>query len=463
MKLQGPRWQVERACLLHSKFLDLALMIDCEGLHLTKLLVELSESLHGRVLASGHRLKSSPGTLTRLWYRWDNGGRNAQALMSYYRPPTHVKKLPEDLAVEIQRLASAETGGRDKHGNGIEGAGLHKDLTRRWKSGESLPGIGTWREFWARTQPGIRPPALAPDFPWSVKTVLRHMGTRAVRTFGNRGRAAATKFMPTMQRDYSKLRKCEYYTLDDAVVDLFAIDVDGRVVRCCLYLLMEVSSRNIIAFVCKPVKKICAEDVSELLCHGLQADGYGIGVDYVTHIFFEQGTTACSEYKQAIFEGVSGGRIKIHRTGMQSSTRWIGSARDKSSGKANSKAVIESFIRNLHRRLLTLPGQVGNMYQNMPANAGIGDEKVKDPSKRKKPDLSLAATSELLAQFKLTAMAAGVDAEIKLPVLMLAELQCEVAKALREFSTTRGHGMQGFHSITEAEIATGVWRQVSTH
>ena len=27
----------------------------------------------------------------------------------------------------------------------------------------------------------------------------------------------------------------------------------------------------------------------------------------------------------------------------------------------------------------------------------------------------------------------------------------------------RGHGMQGFHSITEAEIATGVWRQVSTH
>ena len=98
----------------------------------------------------------------------------------------------------------------------------------------------------------------------------------------------------------------------------------------------------------------------------------------------------------------------------------------------------------------------------MPANAGIGDEKVKDPSKRTKTDLSLAAAAELLAQFKLTALAAGVDADIKLPVLMLAELQCEVAKALREFSNTRGHGMQGFHTVTEAEIAPGVWRQVST-
>jgi len=461
MKLQGPRWQVTRACLLNKEFNDVALQVACEGLPLTGLLAELAARIGGRDLGDKHTLKASAGTLTRLWYVWDAGGRKASALMPDYRTPAHVRKLPTELAIEIQRIASAQTGGRDKDGNGIEGAGIHKELTRQWKAGQSIPGLGTWREFWARTQPGIRPPAMAPDFPWSVKTVLRNMGTRALRTMGNRGRAAATKHLPTMQRDYSKLRKCEYYTLDDAMVDLVALDVDGRVVRCCLYLLMEVSSRNIIAFLCKPVKKIVAEDVSELLCHGLQTDGYGIGVGYTTHIFFERGTTACSADAEAVLIG--DGRIKVHRTGMQSGTRWIGSAKDKASGKANSKAVIESFIRNLHRRLLLLPGQVGNMYQNMPANMGIGDAQVKDPSKRTKTDLSIAAAAELLAQFKLTALAAGVDADVKLPILMLAELQQEIAKALREFSTTRGHGMQGFHQVTEAEVAPGVWKQVSTH
>ena len=462
--MKGPKWQIERICTLHRAFRDIALVVECEGLPLTGLLAECAARLDGTPLDGGRRvLRASTGTLVRAWYKWDAGGRKADALLPSYRTPAHVKKLPGELAVEIQRIASLKTGGRDKHGNGIEGAAIHLHLTQRWQAGEALPGVGTWRQWWARTQPGMRPPSSAPEFPWCKRTVVRNMGTKAVRTMGNIGRAAATKHLPLMQRDYSKLRKCEYYTLDDAVVDLVAIDVDGRVVRCCLYLLMEVASRNIIAFLCKPVKKVTDADVDELLAHGLQTDGYGIGVGYTTHIWFEQGTTACSAAAQGRLEGGSGGRIKVHRTDMQSGTSWIGAARDKASGKANSKAVIESFIRNLHRRLLLLPGQVGNCYQNMPANMGIGDKAVKDPSKRRKPDLSVAAEAEMLAQFKLTAMAAGASAELKLPLLMLAELQAEIAKALREFSTTRGHGMQGFHTVTEAEVAPGVWRQVSTH
>lgn len=463
MKLQGPRWQTERACILHREFGDIELMIRCEGLSLVALLGDLAARLSGSTLDGGKRtLKASQGTLVRLWYVWDSAGRKASALLPDYKRPPHVRQMPDELCAEIQRLASGQTGGRDKHGNGIEGASIRKLLAKKWMGGESLPGIGSWRDHWARTQPGCPLPTVVPEFPWSTKTVVRKMGTKAVRSMGNRGRAAANKHLPTMERDYSKLRKCEYYTLDDARADLVAIDeLTGRVVSVLLYLFMEVSSRQIVCFMCKPKNAIKAEDVDELLAHGLQTDGFGIGVDYTTHIWFERGTTACSQAAQAVLEAGSEGRIKIHRTGMDGGTRWIGAARDKSSGHANGKAVIESFVRNLHRRLIHLPGQRGNNFANQPANLGVGESEVKDPSKRD-ADGTIKAEAERLAQFKLTAMAAGASADLKLPLLTVTALQRHIAEHLRAHNNDRGHGMQGFHTITEAEVGPGVWLQVST-
>ena len=462
MKLQGPRWQTDRACILHREFSAAAQLIAAEGLPLVALLGDLAARLAGTPLDGGKRqLKASAGTLVRLWYAWDAAGRKCAALLPEYRTPAHVRHMPAELCAEIQRLASGPRGGRDKDGNGIEGATIRRNLAKAWRAGESLPGVGTWREFWARTQPGSPPPAVTPEFPWSAKTVVRKMGTKAVRIMGNIGRAKANKHLPHMERDYSKLRKCEYYTLDDARADLVAIDeLTGRVVDVLLYLFMEVSSRQIIGFLCKPKNNIKAEDVDELVAHSLQTDGFGVGIGYASHIWFERGTVACSEAAQAVLEAGSEGAIKVHRTGMDGGTRWIGAARDKSSGHANGKAVIESFVRNLHRRLIHLPGQRGNTYANQPANLGVGEASVKDPSKRN-VDGTVKAEAERLAQFKLTAMAAGTACDLKLPLLTISSLQREIAATLKSHNTDRGHGMQGFHSITEAEVGPGVWRQVS--
>jgi len=462
MSFKGPRWQLERACRLHREFRDIALVIQCEGLPLTKLLADLAARLAGVPLDGGKRvLRASTGTLVRMWYVWDGAGRKATSLIPNHRAPAHVRHMPAELCAEIQRIASDRSGGRDMHANGIDGATIRKQLAKKWQAGESLPGVGTWREFWARTQPGAPLPPVAPDFPWSTKTVVRKMGSKAVRIMGNVGRAKAAKHLPHMQRDYSKLRKCEYFTLDDARADLVAIDeLTGRVVDVLLYLFMEVASRQIIGFLCKPKNNIRAEDVDELVAHSLQTDGFGVGIGYASHIWFERGTVACSEAAQAVLEAGSEGAIKVHRTGMDGGTRWIGAARDKSSGHANGKAVIESFVRNLHRRLIHLPGQRGNTYANQPANLGVGEASVKDPSKRN-VDGTVKAEAERLAQFKLTAMAAGTACDLKLPLLTISSLQREIAATLKSHNTDRGHGMQGFHSITEAEVGPGVWRQVS--
>lgn len=468
----SPEWQRARAALLHGEFLALAESMRVEGAALVASLEALAARLSGRMLPNGQRapkpLRVSASALKKAWYRWDGGGRKAAALMPKYGSPQHVKAMPALLVSEIQRLASSQVGGADKDGKGLEAPTIRKWLSRDWLAGKPLPGVGTWQEWWRSMYPALPLPATPPAFPWSDKTILRKMGSRVVQKMGNIGEAAAKNFMPSMQRDYSELRRCELYMLDDVRLDVVAIEeLTGRVVTIVCYILIEVASRSIVAFVLKPKHAIRAEDVDELLAHALQTEGYGVGIGYVTHIWFERGTIACSKAAQTVLEAGSEGAIKIHRTGMNGGIRWVGAAMDRKSGHAAGKAVIESFNRNLHRRLKHLPGQRGNNHTNQPANLGVGDKEVKDPSKsgKKEPEKvtgeTLRLEAERLQQFKLAAMVKGEQADLKLPLLTVSQLHAEVATAIRGHNTDRGHGMQGFHTIQQAEVAPGVWRDLS--
>jgi len=455
-----PKWQVDRMSILHAAFVDLDRAIKFEGAALVTGLHQASARLDGRDLGGGHQLKAAFKTLLKLWYAWAEGGRKASALKPKYNSPGHVNIMPDLLGAEIQRMASSETGARDKNKGGIEGAAIHKRLCERWKAGLSIPGVGTWQEWWERTHPALPLPNRPPDFPWSVKTVLRRTGPKALRVIGSQGIAAATNLLPHLKLDYSKLRKCELYTLDDVHLDMVAIDdITGKVVDVKAYILIEVSARRIVAFVVKPEKNLRAEDVDELLAHGLSTDGFGLGVGYQTHIRFERGTIACSEAAQLVLEAGSEGALKIHRTSMDGGVKWVGAAADKKSGHAAGKAVIESFNRNLHRRLLHLPGQRGNNWQNAPSNLGAGGPDVKDPSRRSTD--TTVARAERLAQFRRTALTLGIDCPLELPLLTVSALQREVATAIKAHNSEEGHGMQGFRTRMEAEVAPGVWHPVN--
>jgi hypothetical protein len=459
MSRKLPAWQRERIALIDGEFRLLAAAVDHERAPLVDGLAAIESRLHGRELDGGRRtLRATVKTLTRLWYRWIAAGRKALSLAPAQSAES-TRSLPDLLVNEIQRLASNGTGGRDKDQKGMEAAGIYKRFVKTWKAGGTLPGIGTWHDWWLDTRPGMAFPPVVPDFPWCARTIARAMPPKAIAKMGNLGTAAALKHLPSLDRDYSKLRKCELYTLDDVRLDFVCLDeTTGRVCEMLAYLLMEVASRSIVSYLVKPVDAIRAEDVDELLARGLQTDGYGIADGYVTHILFERGTVACSEAAQKVLEAFSDGALKIHRTSMDGGVRWIGAAADRASGHAAGKAVIESFNRNLHRRLEHLPGQRGNNRTNQPANLGVGDAVVKNPSASERD--TVRAGAERLAQFKLTAMAAGAEATLKLPLLTVSQGASAVASAVREHNTTRGHTMQGFHTIMEAEISADVWRQV---
>lgn len=466
MKLSTiPAWQRERAAILHERFRVLADAVEREAAPLVESLRALAAALDGSPLDGGKRvLRASHKTLTRLWYDWNNGARQAAALLHSYQTPSHTHRMPDALVAEIARMASGGTGGRDMHQNGIEAAGILKLLTRKWIAGQPIPGLGTWTEWWETNHPTLPLPPVAPKFPWSARTVARKIGTKAVRKWGNIGRAAAQKHLPCLERDYSKLRKCELFTLDDVRLDLAGIDdLTGKVCEIKAYVLLEVASRSVVAFVLKPEHAIKAEDVDELLAAGLQTDGFGIGVDYETHIWFERGTIACSEAAQRVLEAAIP-NLRIHRTSMDGGVRWVGAAADKASGAARGKAVIESLNRNLHRRLIDLPGQRGNNRANQPSNLGIEDPDVKNVAGRK--SATLTAEAERLAQFRLSAIryhqTPGQAApDLKLPLLTVSRVREEFARCVKEHNTTAGHTMQGFHQVTEAETLPGVWQRVS--
>lgn len=453
----SPAWQRSRAARLHAEFT--ALHEAClAGLAVTQGLTALSVQLDGLDLG-GHPLRASYPTLRRAWDTWQKAGRKATALLPKYQGGS--KKMPPALHREIQRIASAEVGGRDKHGRGWEAPRLRAHLQKLWHRGASLPGLGTWQEWWGEQYPHLALPPVPPEFPFCAETIRRKMGSKAALSLGNRGIAAAKKHLYSLTLDYSQLRKCELFTLDDVRLDLAAIDdLTGDVVNVTAYVFMEVASRSIVSFLVKPEKAIKAEDVDELVAAGLQADGYGIGVGYTTHIKFERGTVACSEAAQRLLESASDGGIKVHRTGMDGGIRWVGAAADRGSGHAAGKAVIESFNRNLHRRLLHLPGQRGNTMANQPANLGIERRGSDDASRRTSSDATAAA--EKLGQFRAAALMAGERPALQLPLLLVSQVQQCVAQAMREHNTSDGHGMQDFRTVTQAETAPGVWQEVQS-
>jgi hypothetical protein len=444
------QWQRNRALILHREFSDLANRIETEGAKLTPEIRGLKRKLNGTVVTNGVRvsrrsgvqerklktLRLSTRTLLREWYRWNNGDRIAEALLLNYK--AGLPKIPAELVAEVQRRCTLPTGGRDKHGLAPI-TFVYNWLREDFREGKPIPGIN-YADY-----------AAGAEFPYSESTIRRCAPPPAERALGNRGFAAFKTRACHITRDYSKLRKCELYTLDDARLDLLCIeDWSGRATVLKIYLMMEVASRLIVGFVIKPENAICAEDVDELVTQCLQADGFGIGVGYTTYILFERGTVACSNAAQAMLEGVTEGRVQIIRTKMNGGVTWTGAPRDKASGNAAGKAVIESFIRRLHYALLHLPGQIGNNFENAPANVGFGNGApgtlVYETQKLAK--LEVALTKSMRARVRL-----------QLPMLRFSEVQDAVKAAIAKHNHEPGHDYADHGQFVEAEVEPGVWKE----
>lgn len=416
---KAPEWQRERALILHENFIH----VDEARGNLIQSLQSLSDALCGVFLDNYRPLKVSLGTLRREYSKWKSSGKCVEALLPDYKPGR--AKIPSALVAELHRRATNP---------GIKNFSVAvKSLYIDWERGAEIPGLGCWFDWWKNTYPGQPFPAKAPDFPFSNSCLYNYRPAKALGAAGGKGSKTAREALPFVEMDYSKLRKCELFTLDDVRIDMMAIDPVSGVVDVVAYIMMELSSRRICGFVLRPAKAIRQSDVDALVAHVLRTEGIGNG--YTTHIVFERGSVACSEAAQQALEGLSDGGIKVHRTGMNSGIRWVGEAADSGCGNPYGKGAIESFNRTLHLMLNLLPGQRGNTYQNQPQNL---EAKIRE--------------SQQLAAIEKT-----TGENLHKPLLSILELSACVAATLRHYNNETGHEFSGHGQVFEQEVQPGVW------
>ena len=465
------RHHLEASCILHQQFARLETALAAGTTTLKAQLLITRTNLATITTTTGKAIPNSIPTLERKLQTWRRHGRTAETLLPDYNKSPAANKIPDLLIQEYQRLATLPTGGRNKHGRTPLSV-AYQALKKNWLAGKHIPRLGTWTQYWLtnkNTKQYPLPPT-PPEFPFTARALRRHQPNRALTARANIGASAAKNHEAFIERDYSTLRRAELYTLDDARIDIIAInELTGRVEEIGIYLFMEVASRSIVSFVCKPRHSIVQEDVDQLIAHALQAPGYGIGTDYTTHILFERGTVACSTAAQTILEAGSGDRIKVLRTSINQGIRWVGAAPDQNKGNAQGKAVIESFIRRLHHQLLHLPGQRGNNWENAPENLGFGRNHnsyrpfLDQEKEAKRLKLSTTAEAERLAQFNRRASAAGNTTEkLKLPLLTFTQIRKEIADAIKHLNSDRGHHYQGHHKIQQIQTAPGIWQDIQT-
>ena len=435
------QWQQARMLRLHEICLEVD-EANMRGEPLSKAIRTAVQKHEFDLLQDGEQFRplrlSEPGLKTKF-HQWKSGGKSMLVFVPKFRGGR--PKIPRDLIQEYQRRQTLP---------GVSNAhAAWADITSDWSAGKDVPGLGTWTRWYADTYPGAPLPKFPPDFPYSYQSMQRYKPPMAQKEWGNKGLAAARKHLPFITRSSKNLRPSELFVFDDVRLDLIAVDeATKQPTEHQVYIAMEWGTRYIPAYVMRPGNAMLQADVDELVLMTLQS--CGIGKDYPTHLLFERGTLTMSPGAAKTLERVSDGRIKIHFSSMNRSRPYAGAPMESGKGHFMAKSVIESFMRQLHSRLMLLPGQRGNKYANAPDTLGWSGQGAS--AKRG----TLVDEANKLLDIQL-----AFDSRIRLNLGLLwsSELNKILRDAINAHNNHRDHTYEGFGQVTQIESAPDVWEE----
>lgn len=123
----------------------------------------------------GVRGRLSLGGMTMLYYRWITQ-RSPKAFTRNYRPRKPV--IPPALVEEfLNRLVTDRV---------VPASAVMASLRADWQMGKSLPGLGTWRDYWRRKHGEDSPRGMPPPFPVSRSTFYAFLATSAPADYQKR-------------------------------------------------------------------------------------------------------------------------------------------------------------------------------------------------------------------------------------------------------------------------------------
>lgn len=321
-------------------------------------------------------------------------------------------------------------------------------LYRQWRRGDSIPGYGTWQEWFLDTYPHEPlPEQCPPERPagWSPGNLRRYIPEAAELALARQGISAARSHLPDILTTRDGLRPLECIMFDDVKTD-FKIMVSGyeSPVDLALLVAFDVATGMILRYGLRPAvfrddgtrDRLKLRDMKVLIA-GLLLQ-YGIPRNYKMTLVVENQTatvragTALALAQLSGNNGQSGtGGIEVSKTMMINGTALFGGYKDRSLGNPDGKAPLESTFNLMHNELGFQPGQVGRRYDAGPAEL----------HGRTREAESLARTARYLTPQQRAAL--------RYPFLNTDQARLVITDAFNRMIRRTEHVMEGFSQVGE--------------
>lgn len=350
-------------------------------------------------------------TLDRLYSSYIKNGCKWQVLTRNYRggkpgQPAEFKKFFCSLVLKCQGRTDVVKAARD-------------DLIFNfWKTGRSVPGYGTFFEFWQNTQGDRQLPRIITDKPphtpeWSYRTLCRIIKenlSKEVRVLSAMGDLKAHNHQVQLFRDRTGLMPLQYVTFDDVELDIEVICKVGNEFKVCplqAVMALDIATGMFLAWGVRPMlknedikqlpsevgQKLTRKQVNEVLMKLLLM--WGLPEKYPMRLLLENASGTLNSADREMIEALLPARILFENTRMFNES-YLG-LECRNHGLPYQKGFIESPFQGLHTRLSSLPGALAPYYgsRHPSSEALIEDTKKVLECARAK------GIKETLMQFKL--------------------------------------------------------------
>lgn len=376
-----------------------------------------------------------------MYYDWKKSG-DWRVGINWAYEGTSTKSVPDAFVVFLQAQVDKRT---RKMQQGLK---LVRDM---WRKGADIPGYGTWRQWWARENPGLTPPAYCPGFPdgWTLRNLRRYLDASKFRRIAQTiGRTAAKSHRSRQISTRKGLWRMSHVMWDDMEHNFFVNSLAEKQAGRPLELFSHdlYTARKVrYGFRIKTAKedgslnKLTEKMMRMIVAATFYLDGYS---PRGTVCCAEHGTAAIRDWMEKLLWEISGGLITTARSGFNGDPAHLGQYPGIRRGNPNFKASLESS-NNLFQNVLDhLPGQTGKDLAHRPEGLhGLLDY-----------------NAELIAASQV--MPPEIAANLQYPILTDRQLHDVLQHYYAYIENDTDHELEGWedcgHVVQELELA-GRW------
>lgn len=308
----------------------------------------------GQALAEVARsMGVSVATARRNYDRWLESGRDPLALVNRSRVRVDREALDPAFLAEWQRRAVA---------NQRKFRPAWQQLVKDFYAGRAIPGV-----------PDDAPRDRLPEG-WSYTNLMRHKPTEFETVAMRIGRTAAADFRPMVYTTRANLWVGSHYLFDDIWHDLMVNVLDTRKTgRPLEFHCLDLYSACKVGWGFKvrtesdltgKMEGLREENMRCLVAQVLSDHGYD--ATRGTTLVVEHGTAAIRPDLEDLILRLTGGMVKVARSGMTGDPAFVGQYAGRAKGNFRFKAALESSGNLIHNRTAALPAQTGMDVDHRP-------------------------------------------------------------------------------------------------